>query len=96
MLVIAVFSMLWLAPNNQQLNEYSEYEMLMDEAAKYYANILWPYSKLVINKIEEIQKLNLKINIIAPSHGVIWRSNQKKSLNHILTGRTGRLEIKSL
>ncbi len=46
---------------------------LMEEAAKYYANILLPYSKLVLKKIAEIQQLNIPIKIIAPSHGLIWR-----------------------
>ncbi|MGQ9781323.1 MAG: FprA family A-type flavoprotein [Nitrososphaeria archaeon] len=53
-------------------------KMLMDEAAKYYANILWPLSPLVRRKIEEVQKLGLKIKMIAPSHGIIWRSDPMK------------------
>ncbi len=51
---------------------------LMDEAKKYYANILWPLSSLIQRKIEEVQKLNLAIKIIAPSHGVIWRKDPMK------------------
>ncbi|MDD3927636.1 MAG: flavodoxin domain-containing protein [bacterium] len=46
---------------------------LMEEAAKYYANILLPYSKLVLKKIAEVQQMNIPIEIIAPSHGLIWR-----------------------
>lgn len=49
--------------------------MLWEEAIKYYANILNPFSPLVKRKIEEIQGLNLPIEIIAPSHGAIWREN---------------------
>jgi anaerobic nitric oxide reductase flavorubredoxin len=49
--------------------------VLMEEATKYYANILWPFSQLVIRKIEELQKLGLRIDMIAPSHGIIWRGN---------------------
>ncbi|MGI6360948.1 MAG: MBL fold metallo-hydrolase [Bacillota bacterium] len=48
---------------------------LWEEAIKYYANILNPFSPLVKKKIEEIQALNLPIDIIATSHGVIWRDN---------------------
>jgi flavorubredoxin len=48
---------------------------LYQEAQKYYANILTPFSKLVKNKIKEITALNLPIEMIAPSHGVIWRDN---------------------
>lgn len=48
---------------------------LFKEALKYYANILNPFSPLVKAKIEEIKGLNLPIDIIAPSHGAIWRDN---------------------
>jgi len=48
---------------------------LYQEAIKYYANILTPYSPLIKKKIEEIRALNLPIDMIAPSHGVIWREN---------------------
>jgi len=50
----------------------------MDEAKKYYANILWPLSSTIARKLEEIQKMNLPINMIAPSHGIIWRKDPMK------------------
>lgn len=48
---------------------------LYQEAIKYYANILNPFSPLVEKKIREILALELPIDIIATSHGVIWRDN---------------------
>jgi len=51
---------------------------LMEEAAKYYANILWPLSGIIARKLEEIQKLGLSIKMIAPSHGIIWRRDPAK------------------
>lgn len=48
---------------------------LYGEALKYYANILTPFSSLVIKKIEEVLKLNLPLNMICPSHGIIWKDN---------------------
>ncbi|MFH1453520.1 MAG: flavodoxin domain-containing protein [Armatimonadota bacterium] len=54
---------------------------LMEEAVKYYANILWPFSGLVLRKIEEIKKLNIPIKMIAPSHGIIWRADPLKIIN---------------
>lgn len=48
---------------------------LFQEAIKYYANILTPFSRLVKAKIKEIVALNLPIDMIAPSHGIIWRDN---------------------
>ena len=48
---------------------------LFEEAIKYYANILSPFSPLVTMKIKEILSFELPLNMIAPSHGVIWRDN---------------------
>lgn len=50
-------------------------DTLWKEAEKYYANILWPLSRMVQRKVEEVIKLGLPIKIIAPSHGLIWREN---------------------
>jgi len=51
---------------------------LMEEAEKYYANILWPLSSIIARKLQEVAKMNLPIKMIAPSHGVIWRTNPNK------------------
>ncbi len=56
-------------------NDLADPCLLEKEAMKYYANILNPFSALVTRKLEEIGALNLDIDIIAPSHGVIWRDN---------------------
>lgn len=49
--------------------------VLMKEAMKYYANILTPFAPILRKKLEEITALNLPIEMIAPSHGAIWREN---------------------
>ena len=56
-------------------NDKSDTCLLWAEALKYYANILTPFSALVKKKIEEVLALNLAIDIVAPSHGAIWREN---------------------
>lgn len=58
--------------------------ILMDEAAKYYANILWHFGSLVVRKIEEVQKMNISIKMIAPSHGLIWRKEALKIVSAYL------------
>jgi flavorubredoxin len=58
-----------------RFNDEVNQEELYEEALKYYANILTPFSSQVAKKIEEVLALNLPVNIIAPSHGVIWRKN---------------------
>ena len=56
-------------------NDLVDQGELYQEAIKYYANILTPFNTLVTKKIEEILSFNYPINIIATSHGIIWREN---------------------
>ncbi len=56
-------------------NDLVEKDELYGEAIKYYANILTPFSKFVVKKIEEVVSLNIPIDMILPSHGIIWRDN---------------------
>jgi flavorubredoxin len=57
---------------------------LYEEATKYYANILTPFSPLVTKKINEIVGFKLPLNVICPSHGVIWRDNPLQIVQHYL------------
>ncbi|HWR62378.1 MAG TPA: anaerobic nitric oxide reductase flavorubredoxin [Clostridia bacterium] len=56
-------------------NDLVDKAELYQEAIKYYANILTPFSMFVAKKIEEILSFNLPVDMIAPSHGIIWRDN---------------------
>lgn len=56
-------------------NDLVNQSELYQEAIKYYANILTPFSPLVLKKIDEVLKFNLPVDFICPSHGVIWRDN---------------------
>jgi len=82
--------------SSKRFDDEVDESIIMEEAAKYYANILWPLSSLVIRKIEEVQKLNLKINMIAPSHGIIWRSNPMKIVEAYLRWAKGEAGKKVL
>ncbi len=69
---------------------------LMDEAAKYYGNILWPLGSVIAKKIEEIQKLNIPIKMIAPSHGIIWRQDPGKIINAYLSWTKNKSKHKAV
>jgi len=81
---------------SQRFDDEVDEKIVMEEAAKYYANILWPFSQLIISKIEEIQKLGLKISMIAPSHGIIWRGNPTKIVEAYLRWAKGEAKRKIL
>ena len=56
-------------------NDLVDQQELYHECIKYYANILTPFSRLVDRKIKEVVGFELPVNMICPSHGVIWRDN---------------------
>lgn len=56
-------------------NDLADQDLLYSEALKYFVNILNPFAPILSKKLDEIAALNLPIDIIAPSHGVIWRDN---------------------
>lgn len=58
-----------------RFNDQVDQGELYEEALKYYANILTPYSNQVLKKIEEVVGMNVPVFMIAPGHGVIWRNN---------------------
>ncbi len=56
-------------------NDEADREEMMYEAMKYYCNILTPFSAMVTKKIKDILALDLPLDIICPSHGIVWRDN---------------------
>lgn len=54
----------------------SPIDIILEEAKKYYANIVLPYSKQVQKAVEGVAGLD--IEIIATSHGVIWKESIPK------------------
>jgi flavorubredoxin len=51
---------------------------IMPHARKYYANILLHFSPRVQALIKDVAKMKLKIDLICPDHGILWRSNPSK------------------
>ncbi len=77
---------------DDQVNEH----VLMEEATTYYANILMPFGSLISHKIQEIVKMGITPKIIAPSHGVIWRTNPSKIIQSYLDWSAGKSEQKAV
>jgi len=58
---------------NFKFDDENDLSELLYEAKKYYANILTPFNKLVVKALDSLGLL--PIRMIAPSHGLIWRSH---------------------
>lgn len=57
---------------------------LREEAFKYYANIVGPFSVLANRKIKEVLAMDLPISMICPSHGLIWKENPSQIVEFYL------------
>ena len=64
--------------SSERFDDEVDAHVLMEEATIYYANILMPLAPLIARKLEEVTKMGIPIDMIAPSHGIIWRSDPSK------------------
>jgi len=64
--------------SSERFDDEIDWGILREEAAKYYGNIVMPYGDQVKKALEAVSKLD--IDMIAPSHGIIWRSHIPKIL----------------
>ncbi len=65
-------------------NDLVDQNELWTECIKYYAKILTPFSNFVTKKINEVLALNLPVDYICTSHGVIWRDNPAQIIKKYL------------
>jgi len=63
---------------------------VMRHAAKYYANILWPLAPLILKKVDEVVKMGIPIDMIGPSHGLIWRKNPSRIIQAYVEWSQGK------
>lgn len=68
-----------LASSERFADEIDEGE-LYEENAKYFANILLPYRKIIAKLLDRITELGIPIEVLAPDHGPIWRRNINKPI----------------
>jgi flavorubredoxin len=61
--------------SSERFDDEIDFSELMEQTAKYYANILTLYSPLIRKLLAKVKELGLEIDMIAPDHGVIWRSH---------------------
>lgn len=58
---------------SRRFDDEESIEVIMADAKTYYANILMLYPKPIAKALDSVA--GLPIEMIAPSHGVIWRAN---------------------
>ena len=66
------------SPYDDQLSE-EETDFFEREALRYYANIVATFSPFVERAVKKLE--SLEIDIVAPSHGIVWRKDPKKIID---------------
>jgi len=79
---------------SERFDDEIDWGILKEEAAKYYANIVMPYGGQVGKALKELSGLD--IDMIAPSHGVIWRSQIPKILGEYTKWARNETDDKAL
>jgi len=59
--------------STERFDDELDEHVLIREAAKYFANILLPYSKFVTKLLDKVSEMQLEFDLIAPDHGPVWR-----------------------
>lgn len=80
--------------SSERFEDEADQAVVWEEAAKYFANTLYPFTALIKKKVEEIQ--TLPVEIIAPSHGVIWRREPRRIMEKYLRWASGEAEERVL
>jgi flavorubredoxin len=60
---------------NERFDDQVELKALLRESAHYYANIILPFSAIVQKVLGKIRESRWEIDMIAPDHGLVWRSH---------------------
>ena len=79
---------------SERFDDQYNLHTIIEEARKYYANIVLPYSVQVQKALSELSAL--KIDMIAPSHGIIWRKNCELIVNEYAKWSAGQTKKKAL
>ncbi|MFZ5518862.1 MAG: FprA family A-type flavoprotein [Candidatus Zhuqueibacterota bacterium] len=58
---------------SERFDDEYPYSIVLEEAKKYYANIVLPYGAMVQKALDAVSCLD--ISTIAPSHGIVWREH---------------------
>jgi flavorubredoxin len=80
--------------SSQRFDDQVDLGVLMEEAATYYANIVLPFGNQVKTAYEKVK--DLPINMLATSHGLIWRTHIKQIVEAYLGWAEGLSEDRVL
>ena len=83
--------------SSARFDDENDFNEVMRQARKYYANIVQPYGKQAAAALAAVRGLGPDaIDLIAPAHGVVWRSHVADILDAYDGFTSGKLEEKAI
>jgi flavorubredoxin len=80
--------------STERFDDELGWEVIRPELAKYYANIVMPYGPQVLKALEALK--GIEIEVIGPSHGLIWRKHIPQLVGTYEKWAKGETEKRSL
>lgn len=80
--------------SSERFDDEYPMDIVMEEAKKYYANIVMPFGMQVQKELNDAKSLD--IELIAPSHGLIWRKNVNEIIEEYTKWATNEIEKKAI
>lgn len=80
--------------SSERFDDLYNLDTIISEARKYYANIILPYSVQVQKVLSDLSAL--KIDMIAPGHGIIWKKNIRLIVDEYVNWGSGNIKKKAL
>jgi flavorubredoxin len=56
-------------------------DAIFPHAKKYFANILMPYSPLILKLVDKVSDMGMKLRMVCPDHGIMWREDPSRIIN---------------
>jgi len=80
--------------SSERFDDELPIDIVMHEARKYYANIVLPYGAQVEKALKALD--GIPMEVICPSHGILWRSNIEDILNEYKKWCVNKTDRKAL
>ena len=78
----------------ERFDDEIEIDIVMEEARKYYANIVLPFGSQVLSVLKAVEGLD--IEVVAPSHGIIWRKHIDKIVTEYVKWASNETDNKAV
>lgn len=80
--------------STERVDDEYPIDVIMEEARKYYANIVLPYGGQVQKALGDVG--GLEIDMIAPSHGIVWKKYIKEIIEEYVKWASNKTEKKAV